>query len=84
MRIYSPEEDKAYSKLDIIIPENDINDIIDLLKELKENPAITHLDLMDFNENHDKIECQLYFSIYTGDNISKFDERSREVILNDE
>lgn len=79
MRILDNESDKKLDNVSMFLTKEEAVQLRGYLNQLLDNPALQHSHLSSADYQKEITIC-----LYTEDNLSTFDERSKNLILNDE
>jgi hypothetical protein len=79
LRILDEESDKKLDRVCVYLTKEEAVQLRGYLNQLLDNPGLHHSHLSSSDYRKEVTVC-----IYTNDNLSAFDERSRKLILNDE
>lgn len=79
MRIYDANSDKILKNVTLYLTEDEAREMKDSLEDLLDNKKHYHAHIPDENFKREITVC-----IYREDNLSVFDERSKNLILGDE
>ena len=80
MKIFHRETNQLFDDIEIFLSVDELHQLKSYVCQLIENPSIHHIHLLEDIDKSDSKEITI--AIVTNDNINEFDERSREVILN--
>ena len=81
MRIYNSDFDNKIAKVILYLTPDEAQEMKDTLEMLLNNHSCHHEHIPD---REDDFKREITICIYTKDNISDFDERSKKLILYDE
>lgn len=82
MRILQRETDKVFDTIEIFLTIDEARKLKGILEHMVENPNSGHSHLeADLKEN--VFQKELTIAIYSDENLSEFDERTKKLILND-
>lgn len=79
MRIYNLDIEKKVNKVALYLTHEEASEMKDALEGLLSNEKHHHEHIPDKD-----FKREITISIYSEDNISSFDEKSKKLILNDE
>ena len=82
MRIYNEDTDKKINKVILHLTPDEAQELKDSLESIISNKKNHHHEHIPDRE--DDFKREITVCIYSKDNLSGFDERSRKLILNDE
>ncbi len=80
MRIYSYDQDTSFDEIFVYLTPEEIEDLIGKLKVLLQNPNIHHIHFTELDTNNASLR-EMTVSVFTGKNLSEFDERSKRLII---
>jgi hypothetical protein len=82
MRIYNVDTDKKANKVILYLTPDEAQEMKDSLESILSNNQKHHHEHIPDRE--DDFKREITICIYQKDNLSSFDERSRQLLLNDE
>lgn len=80
MRIFHRESNQVFEEIELFLTADELSQLSSYANQLIERPSIHHIHLSENIEMSNAKEITV--TIVTDDNLDEFDERSREVILN--
>ncbi len=80
MRIYSYDQDTSFDEIFVYLTPEEINDLLSKLEYLLRNPNIHHVHFNELDVDGASLR-ELTISVYTDNNLSEFDERSKRLII---
>lgn len=83
MRIFNYPTNSIFDEIDIYLTPNEIKEMINKMSNLLEDSKLHHIHLSEYNQDSSKIIKEINVCVYTNNNLSEFDERSRKIILED-
>ena len=82
MRIFHRDSSKTFDSMEIFLTIEEADELRARIEGLVNNPKAHHIHL-DTDEKDGVMQKELTVAVYTNDNLQEFDERSREIIIND-